>query len=280
MSIEEQQINLDKNGNFYIIIATKNNKHFPLRFEGRDIIKVGMKRNDLPDIVQAFYRSTGSNTTERGSFFPFNYISMKLGYSSKKGNFKLTESTWLNKTGIMGIKTDFNQKKLGIKSGGKEIKNGKIDPRKLLYRLGNCELAVMSYVLGGSVWNKEFIKIYKKYCPTLTNIRTNSQSLLDNLDLYTYENNIINLPEKDTIRFINTFISTSTTLNNYNTLNLSDEEYYYLNKDEKIPIDISDYLDSKKEYTVDRNIKDILLSKYKKEKMQERLKARMKKKKK
>lgn len=280
MSIKETKKDLDKNGNFYIIIATKNNKHFPLRFEGRDIIKVGMKRNGLPDIVQAFYRSTGSNTTGRGSFFPFNYISMKLDYSSKKGNFKPTEGTWLNKTGIMGMKNDFNEQKLGVKSGGKEKKDGKIDPRKLLYRLGNCELAVMSYVLGGSAWTEEFIKIYEKYCPKLAKVRVDSQSILDNLDLYTYENNIINLPEKNTIKHINTFIGTSTTINNYNTFNLSDEEINYLNEHEKIPIDISDYLDSKKEYTVDRKIKDNVLSNYKKEKTREKLQARMRKKKK
>ena len=64
-------IYLDDKNTVYIILSG-------LRYETRDIVKIGIKIGN-EYLQQAFYRSSGSNTKQQGTFMPCDGIGIKIG---------------------------------------------------------------------------------------------------------------------------------------------------------------------------------------------------------
>lgn len=273
-------IYLDDKKNIYIILSG-------LRYESRDIIKVGLKTDDNNEYLQAFYRSSGSNTKQQGTFMPFDGIGLKFG----KNDF----SVFLEKNYVMNYLKEFNNL-----SNNKDQKI--LSSYDFFKRIGNCYLGLISFLLGGSAWNnkkytpifndiciKKFKKKYIDYLLSPKTIETIQKNLKKcNNYFYDYKSKLkqsINLPEKNTPLKINEFVETSTTINNFNSLNLSEYEIQQLKDRNKWPIILPTYPYSSKykgilyKHTIIKReiLKDIPIDPKKKEARLNKIKERMNK---
>ena len=68
-----------------------------LRYESRDIIKIYLGAGGC-EYTQAFYRSSGSNTKQKGTFMPFDGIGLKR----KSGSF--VHEPFLEKTHVQSLR--------------------------------------------------------------------------------------------------------------------------------------------------------------------------------
>ena len=228
-------IYLDDKNTVYIILSG-------LRYETRDIVKIGLKTFDN-EYLQAFYRSSGSNTKQQGTFMPFDGIGIKIG------NNKYEE--FLEKNYIMNYLKEFSNLS---KNNNLNI----LSNYDFFKRLGNCYLALLSFLLGGPAWNNsEYTYIFEKICKKkfeeknidieyLLDQKKTIQKNLEKYNTFFYDYNSkkkqnINIPKNDTATVINDFIGISTTVNNFNSLNFSDYEKEQLTNRNNWPIILPRY---------------------------------------
>ena len=190
-----------------------------LRYESRDIIKIYLGAGGCK-YTQAFYRSSGSNTKQTGTFMPFDGIGLKR----KSGSF--VHEPFLEKTHVQSLS--------GFTDLSDEGSGDQLSPKKFFSRLGNCHLGLISFLLGGPAWeNLDTYKlIYLEKCKTKLEsegvdvnylirqtpiIRDNLQKY--NSEFYIYNSNkaqAVNIPVDNIVRVINDFVGTDTTINNFN----------------------------------------------------------------
>lgn len=229
-------IYLDDKNTVYIILSG-------LRYETRDIVKIGIKIGN-EYLQQAFYRSSGSNTKQQGTFMPCDGIGIKIG------NNKYEE--FLEKNYIMNYLKEFS---ILSKNSNKEI----LSSSDFFKRLGNCYLALLSFLLGGPAWNNSgYTDIFEEICIQNINKNIDIKYLLNPETLDTIQKNLkkykkffydynskkkqhINIPEYETAAKINDFVGTSTTVNNFNSLNFSDYEKEQLTNRNNWPIILPRY---------------------------------------
>ncbi len=191
-----------------------------LRYESRDIIKIYLGAGGCK-YTQAFYRSSGSNTKQTGTFMPFDGIGLKR----KSGSF--VHESFLEKTHVQSLS--------GFTDLSDEGSGDQLSPKKFFSRLGNCHLGLISFLLGGPAWeNLDTYKlIYLEKCKTKLEsegvdvnylirqtpiIRDNLQKY--NRGFYNYNSKkaqAVNIPVDNIVRVINDFVGTDTTINNFNS---------------------------------------------------------------
>ena len=108
-----------------------------LRYESRDIIKIYLGAGGC-EYTQAFYRSSGSNTKQTGTFMPFDGIGLKR----KSGSF--VHESFLEKSHVQSLR--------GFTDLSDEGSGDQLSPKKFFSRLGNCHLGLISFLLGGPAW--------------------------------------------------------------------------------------------------------------------------------
>ena len=204
---------LDKRG--YLQISVPG-----LRYESRDIIKIYLGAGGCK-YTQAFYRSSGSNTKQTGTFMPFDGIGLKR----KSGSF--VHEPFLEKTHVQSLS--------GFTDLSDEGSGDQLSPKKFFSRLGNCHLGLISFLLGGPAWeNLDTYKlIYLEKCKTklesegvdVNYLISQTPIIRDNLqkynsEFYIYNSNkaqAVNIPVDNIVRVINDFVGTDTTINNFNS---------------------------------------------------------------
>ena len=190
-----------------------------LRYESRDIIKIYLGAGGCK-YTQAFYRSSGSNTKQTGTFMPFDGIGLKR----KSGSF--VHEPFLEKTHVQSLG--------GFTDLSDEGSGDQLSPKKFFSRLGNCHLGLISFLLGGPAWeNLDTYKlIYLEKCKTklesegvdVNYLISQTPIIRDNLQKYNrgfYNYNskkaqAVNIPVDNIVRVINDFVGTDTTINNFN----------------------------------------------------------------
>ena len=191
-----------------------------LRYESRDIIKIYLGAGGCK-YTQAFYRSSGSNTKQTGTFMPFDGIGLKR----KSGSF--VHEPFLEKTHVQSLS--------GFTDLSDEGSGDQLSPKKFFSRLGNCHLGLISFLLGGPAWeNLDTYKlIYLEKCKTklesegvdVNYLISQTPIIRDNLQKYNrgfYNYNskkaqAVNIPVDNIVRVINDFVGTDTTINNFNS---------------------------------------------------------------
>jgi hypothetical protein len=229
-------IYLDDKKKIYIILSG-------LRYETRDIVKIGINTFNN-EYLQSFYRSSGVNTKQQGTFMPFDGIGIKIGNRNS--------DVFLEKNYIANYLKEF--KSLSKNDNPKILSN-----YNFFKRLGNCYLGLLSLLLGGPAWNNnEYTSIFKEIC--IKNLKKNIdiEYLLNPKTLETIQKNLekyntffydynskkkqnINIPTNDTAAAINDFVGTSTTVNNFNSLNFSEYEIEQLTNRNNWPVIIPRY---------------------------------------
>ena len=191
-----------------------------LRYESRDIIKIYLGAGGCK-YTQAFYRSSGSNTKQTGTFMPFDGIGLKR----KSGSF--VHEPFLEKTHVQSLS--------GFTDLSDEGNGNQLSPKKFFSRLGNCHLGLISFLLGGPAWeNLDTYKlIYLEKCKTklesegvdVNYLISQTPIIRDNLQkynrsFYSYNSKkaqAVNIPVDNIVRVINDFVGTDTTINNFNS---------------------------------------------------------------
>ena len=204
-----------------------------LRYESRDIIKIYLGAGGCK-YTQAFYRSSGSNTKQTGTFMPFDGIGLKR----KSGSF--VHEPFLEKTHVQSLR--------GFTDLSDEGSGDQLSPKKFFSRLGNCHLGLISFLLGGPAWeNLDTYKlIYLEKCKTklesegvdVNYLISQTPIIRDNLQKYNSEFYIynskkaqaVNIPVDNIVRAINDFVGTDTTINNFNSCRFTEHELGHLGR--------------------------------------------------
>jgi len=204
-----------------------------LRYESRDIIKIYLGAGGCK-YTQAFYRSSGSNTKQTGTFMPFDGIGLKR----KSGSF--VHEPFLEKTHVQSLR--------GFTDLSDEGSGDQLSPKKFFSRLGNCHLGLISFLLGGPAWENldTYKHIYLEKCQTklesegvdVNYLISQTPIIRDNLQKYNrgfYNYNskkaqAVNIPVDNIVRVINDFVGTDTTINNFNSCRFTDHEREHLGR--------------------------------------------------